>query len=232
MRSIKKLSLAAAAVMAVMAFAGAGAASATTICSANNTGSPGAACSTGGWKYGTDINATDLLTGALRSGTTAVLTSPSGTVTCTGSNVTAGIRSDGTSGSISGLTFTGCDTKVGIFTFSCTVTVNSLPYPATASWLSNATNAINGRLSVTASAVNVNINCASGIVNCTVTASSNPAIDLFNPGNSAAPGSPTDTNAEGFANNIPLNGCGGAATWRAIYEITGENGSGAIHIQE
>lgn len=225
MRSIKIAGLATIAALAVMALVGAASASATTICSATDTSGNTAPCASG-WKYGTDIAPTDTFTGTLYPGSQAVLTSNNGTVRCNASTVSGTATSSGV-GQITGLTFSSCRDGSGIF--SCTVTVNSLPYNATVTFLSDASNVINGTLTVSGS-IGVHISCAGGFVTCDVTASS-VTLNLYNPHNTAAPHS-DDSKAEAQALNVPLNGCGGNARWNAVYNVVGNNPSGNIlHIE-
>jgi hypothetical protein len=105
MKHLKMLGLAAIAALGLLAFVGAGTASATTLFTNSNL--------TGAYASGTEVHSN------LTTGKTAVLTDGSGNplVTCTGSTV-AGKTSNTTgttiSGSITALTFSGCDTTVDV----------------------------------------------------------------------------------------------------------------------
>jgi hypothetical protein len=110
MKYLKMLGLAAVAASALMAFVGAGSASATALCSALPTGSP-LACPAG----------TVLAKGAKilgKSTKSGVLTTSSGTITCTSSHFEDELTSAAASGAdlsdkVLSLTFTGCTTTIG-----------------------------------------------------------------------------------------------------------------------
>lgn len=202
MKHLKMLGVAAVAAMGLMAFIGAGTASATELCSTNT--SP---CT--GTKYlsGTSVSA------QLKSGTSAVLTSSITTVTCKKSTVTGKTTSSGgkgvaVSGEITGLTFTECTTTNGT---ACTV--NSVNKNYSASIV--ATGGGNGTLTVKkgtgAGNPGASVQCGF-LINCTFTAAE-PALSVTG-------GNP----AIAKANAIPLERSGGIcpseAKWDAEYEVT------------
>jgi len=120
MKHVKMLSLAAVAAMALMAFVGAGTASATKLCSANEN--PCSAAHT--YATGTTITST------LKSGTSAILETFGGLVrdTCTGSEVSGKTSNEsGTtiSGSVSTLSFSGCSAKTSVLEQTGTLEIGS-----------------------------------------------------------------------------------------------------------
>jgi hypothetical protein len=140
MKCIKAFGLVAAAALAVMAFVGAGSASATTLCQENVNPCPA------GQRYakGTKLEA------SLKTGTNAVLTTKGGllnpTVTCKKSTTTDVLTAESGSpllNEITALTFTECTANLG--SGKCTVTSVNLPYKSELA----ATGSGNGTLTVT-----------------------------------------------------------------------------------
>lgn len=223
MKFAKVLGFSVAAVLAVMAMSAASA-SATKICSANQTGS--AAACTSGFLYGTDILSTDTLKGGLI--TKSVLKAPGlPEIVCESAGVGGGIHSDGTAGSITELSFSKC-VAAGL---ACTVTT-ATPYEATASNAVNETGS-NGTLTVTIPlAKAISIVCGT-IVKCSVSGTAKGS--LYNPENEKAPGGKHSFATANFTatSGSKLTGCGtGEDTYTSGYEINPTAaGAGALHIE-
>lgn len=202
MKYVKMLGLAAVAAMALAAFAGAGTASATELCSTNT--SP---CS--GTKYlsGTKVAA------SLKTGTTAVLTAGFGSVSCTkssmaGSTSTNGSATETVKGSITSLTFEGC---TGPFGESCTnPKAEGLPYAAEI----HATGGGNGTLTVSGAKVVVEcgftVNCRFSVATASLTVTGG------NP-NATAAASKIALTPESIPGH---ENCPTSATWTATYTVT------------
>lgn len=225
MRRIKMLVAASAAALLVLGVA-AIPASATQICSVNDTSGGLSPCSpsSDGWLYGTDINSADTLNGSL-VGTTSTLNDSIVDVNCTASTADGSADSDGTNGSITTLSYSNCTTALGA---SCVVTT-SPPYPASATDTADETGS-NGTLEVNV-ANGVNVNCGSAL-DCTVTGTAQAS--LWNPGNSSAPGGSETYDQATFdsSSGSNLSGCGvGQDGYTATYELAAGNSSaGALSI--
>ena len=211
MRNLKKLSLAAVAVFALVAFAGAGAASATSLCATPAV----TMCPS-------PLAAHTLIRADLKTGVNAVLTTSGGlanpTLTCTASSVTITTTSAGGTGvtdlpgDLTGLTFTGCSS---MNPSGCTNTgeVAGLPKSGSVMWSSGS----NGTFTVNAPTVSFTCPIAGFPVTCAfggngdVTGSftgGNPATVQFTNQSIASTG--------GF-------GCPTAAQWNATYSVTTPN---------
>jgi len=190
MKYLKILSLSAIAAAAVMAFVGAGTASATTVCTLGTTTAP---CGSGETPYSGKIVA------HLVPGTTAVL---SGTlkVECTSSTVEGETNSAG-EGSITNATWSNCT--------NCPE-IKALNLP----WKAHATTgtAPNGTMTVENPSVLLG-KCLGGVANCVASASSVVLdVDGGEPALVLAKSEPLNMSTEsGF-------GCGTSGTWTASYE--------------
>jgi len=203
MKYVKMLGLAAVAAAALMAFVGAGTASATVLCSTNTN-----PCTGTKYAAGTEIKSN------LKAGTEAVLTAGFATVKCTESNVNGKVTSAGggagvaVAGSISLLTFDSCN---------CAVTVlknGELEVQSTAT---------NGNGSLTGKNSSVTINC-SGVSCIFGTAAAGTPIGTV------TGGGPATLKAEaklpyitGDASNFTCTLGSGTGTWNASYEATAPN---------
>jgi hypothetical protein len=120
MKYVKMLGLAAVAAMALMAFLGASSASATVLCK-TNTDPCGA-----GWIY------SGPLVTSLQNGT-SVLKSTGGSLedTCTTSEVTGSVSESEASGTVTGLTFTGCSKPTSVVNQDGTLTLEGNTLKAT-----------------------------------------------------------------------------------------------------
>jgi hypothetical protein len=194
--------------MALIAFVGAGSASATVLCKVSTSPCPEGEM----YEPGTVIEG---------ASTNATLTSNLATVVCENSATTAETETTGSStttvtGTIKALSFTGCHSGLT----PCTVEVNGLPFHAEVHWASG----VNGTLTANAHAggafPGANVVCA-GLISCTFERS------LFTlPVNGGNP-------ASIVANKIslertPFGGtplCGSEAFWDATYTAVGENTS-------
>jgi hypothetical protein len=202
---LKALGLAAIAAMALMAFLGAGSASATVLCTQALTTCPG------GHETGEMYEPGDVIVG---TSTNARLTSDLANVKCTNSETEAELESTGgasetVTGKIIELNFTGCKTEQ-LVPVNCTVTVNNLPYNAEVHW----TEGRNGQLTVTSGGAGnpgATVVCI-GVINCTF---SNTLFSLPVDG-----GNPAKVTANKV--NLLRNGglCGNEAFWDATYEST------------
>ena len=200
MKYVKILGLAALAAMAVMAFVGAGTASATTLC--KTSGSPEAGCGAGKG----EINAeTDNIVG---TSTNAKLTSPIANVVCNHSETEIDPASSTGSpilGSITKLTFTGeCRTEGGT---ACTVTVKNIPYEAE----------LEGTTLTAKDAVGAGAKVVCGfLINCEFLANE-AKLTITN-------GSPTTATASKVV--LKRNGgiCPETAEWDAVYNTTSPAG--------
>jgi len=236
MRSIKMLGVAALAALAATAFIGVASASATQVCSANQTGSA-AGCAGSGFLYGTDVLTTDTLSGHLVPGTTSdVSNSAIVTISCTSSSVAGGVSSDGANGAITDLKFpdpNGGSCSEGPVN-TCTITTHP-NYPATVTDTPNEPGS-DGTFTVTIPPDQaVNVVCA-GAVTCDVSGTAQGS--LYNPSNESAPGAPLGgygyATASFTANSgSSLSGCGvGEDTYTALYEIdAGDASAGVLHIE-
>jgi hypothetical protein len=197
---IKNLTLAAIAAAALMAFLGAGTASATQLCATSGTG-PECAGAAGKFEYsgaitGTSTNAT------LSTNLANVECSDSATTIVANSSTGAPIL-----GEVTALSFTGCQTE-GLVHTQCTVTVKNLPYSASLEGLS---------LSVTDPVgAGAKVVCGT-VISCEfLTGAANLAITN---------GSPTVAVAKEVALSHE-NGaiCPSTATWDATYAVTSPAG--------
>jgi hypothetical protein len=198
-RYIKMLGLAAVAAAAVMAFVGAGTASATVICA---TGSPEATvCGAGAGKMeysgpitGTSTNAT------LSTNLANVICAHSETTLTPSSSTGAPIV-----GTVSALTFTECETEVTHV--ACTVTVRNLPY--------------NSSLEGTALTVTDSVGAGArvvclGVIDCEfLTKEANLTVKN---------GSPTTATATNVGLTRTGVTCPETATWSATYNVTSPAG--------
>lgn len=204
MKYLKMMGLAAVAAMALTAFAGAGSASATALCSANEEecASP--------FGSGTAIEA------SLKTGTKAVLKTDLATVECNKSTTT-GKTTSGAGASVTGvvesLSFTECKTTGGT---NCTATAVSLPYSGSIT----ATGGGNGSLAVTKGSGGGNpgatVTCL-GVIECTFRTSSAAL--------SVTGGSPAVAKAAGIelAERAGLLCPSKEAKWTAEYSVSKPN---------
>lgn len=205
MKYAKILGLALVAAAALIAFVGAGSASATVLC--KNGTSP---CSEI-YGAGTTIKG---------KSTNAVLTSNLATVACTESNTTAEVTNQGSAsttvtGTITALSFSGCTASAG--TVSCEVSVNNLPYHAEVHW----TSGVNGTLTASSGgsgSPGANVVCGT-LISCTFerTLFTLP-VNGGNPANIVANKVSLERTPFG---GTPL--CGTEAFWDATYTAVGEN---------
>lgn len=200
MKYVKILGLAAVAALAVMAFVGAGTASATTLCKTG--GSPEAGCGAGKG----EINAeTDNIVG---TSTNAILTSSLTNVTCEHSETEINPESStGTPiiGSVEKLTFTGnCKTSSGT---ACTVQVLNLPYGGS---LEGDTLTVTDPIGAGAKVV------CGFLINCTFT-TKQASLTVEN-------GSPTVAVAAGVKLERAGGFCPETAEWHATYKTSSPAG--------
>jgi hypothetical protein len=206
MRNLKKLSVAAMAVFALVAFAGASSASATVLC--QTTGTPCAAM----LPPGTTISAD------LKTATNAVLTTSGGlanpTLTCTSSGVDIDTTTTGSAGGtvlgdLTALSFSGC-TSVNPAGCSSAATVTGLPTSGSVAWTSGN----NGTFTVTAPVVTFTCTIVGFPVQCSF-GNSGSVSGAFTGGNPAEVKFTNQSIAStgGF-------GCPSAAQWNATYSVT------------
>jgi hypothetical protein len=221
-KNIKMLGLAAMAALAAMAFIGVASASATEIC-ANNTPLSGTTTACAGnasfWKYGTDLSASDTVTG--RSSNSVLVASSGGTLSCTGSTLKGGSTVAG-SGSVTSDTWTGCSSTVSGCGSPITAAGQSFPWGLTVS-------KVTGQLwdaTMTVSNPNVKVTCNGGFPVCTFTATSIVG-RVYNPGNA---NSPDSTKSIVHFPGVTLSGsgfgCPTSGTFTADYALTADNTSG------
>jgi len=197
-RYVKILGLAAVAAMAIMAFAGAGSASATVLCKENASPCPEEK------RY----EAEDTLTGTAEN--TLITASP--TITCTHSATTAEVTEPGgegepVTGTITALSFTGCKADT-IFNPNCVVSVNGLPYHAEVT-------GSGGNGTIVVGGASAGVVCA-GVINCVF---GNELFEL-----PLAGGNP----AKITASNVFLEKesgflCPGEGRWDAAFKAVGAN---------
>jgi hypothetical protein len=206
MKHVKTLCLAAVASLALLATVGAGAASASELCSTNT--SP---CS--GTKYGAGTS----IHGQLASGTTATLTSDLVSVHCTASTVGGEITNGGgaeedVTGKITQLSFTSCKTGGGT---NCTVTTVGIGGTQTPHAVGLASGEGNGVMTVTPEAGDPNpgatVVCGL-LINCTFRT---PHIELDVTG-----GEPAHVTAA--VEELQWSGglCPSEAFWDATYQVS------------
>ncbi len=206
------LGLAAVAAMALMAFIGAGSASASELCSTNT-----APCT------GTMYPEKTAISAKLKGSTVATLTTSTGTVRCAKSTVGGETTNTGTTGeavfgTITSLTFTEC--KLAFF-FTCSIA--SVGLPATAEVA--ATGGGKGSMTVTedgSGEPGATVECFGGGLNCTFTT---PDITLdVNGGNPAiVVASQEELVAEGT--ECPTE----VSKWDAEYEVTAPKPLFVVH---
>jgi hypothetical protein len=199
---VKILGLAAVAAMAVMAFVGAGTASATTVCATG--GSPQAGCPAGKGEYDGAINATS---------TNPLLTNSITNVTCEHSATTIDpATSTGTpiSGEVTALSFSGnCKTASGT---ACTVEVLNLPYPGTVESLGGGKSDLIVKDPTGAGAKVV----CGFLINCTFT-TKEATLTMTN-------GSPSTATASKIVLTRSGGFCPATAEWDATYSVTSPSG--------
>jgi hypothetical protein len=199
---IKNLALAAIAAAALMAFLGAGTASATQLC-AFAPAATGTECAGTPQKfeYSGDITGTS---------TDATLSTNLANVECSHSTTTINASSStGVSipGQVTALAFTGCQTE-GLVHTPCTVTVRNLPYPAS---LTGKTLTVSDEAGAGAKVV------CSGVISCEFL-TTDATLTVTN-------GEPTVAKAE----NVVLSHetgtlCPETASWKATYAVTSPAG--------
>jgi hypothetical protein len=200
MKHVKMLGLAAVAALGLMAFIGAGTASATELCSTNTSPCTGVM-----YTENTPVSA------QLKAGTVATLTNPISNVICqksttAGKTTNTGAKGTAVTGTITSLGFTECKTASGV---ACTVKTVNIPYKASIT----ATGSGNGTLTVTSDGTGnpgATVECAL-VINCTfTTASASLGVTGGNP-------------AIAKANAIVLTQsgitCPSEAKWDAEYEV-------------
>ncbi len=213
MKYIKILGLAAVAAMALMAFVGAGSASATVLCKETPTGTNPAVC-----PAGKTYAVNDVIEGAVQQ--PALLTNDLENVECatstTRSKVTnAGGTNSTVLGTIESLTFGGCKTEVTKAT--CTVTVENLPYLAEVHWTSGTHDGTLTAKNDGSGEPGAKVTCV-GVLICKFSAE--PTLDIHG-------GSPASVEASeeplgihgGFLEAV----CPTEAFWDATYVATGTN---------
>lgn len=197
MKYIKMLGLAAVAATAVMAFVGAGTASATVICA---TGTPEeSVCGTGKKEYSGAITGVS---------TNATLATNLANVVCAESETTLNPTSSTGApivGTVSALTFTSCETEVTHV--GCTVTVRNLPY--------------NSSLEGTALTVTDSVGAGArvvclGVIDCEFL-TKEAHLTVKN-------GSPTTATATNVGLTRTGVTCPETATWSATYSVTSPAG--------
>jgi hypothetical protein len=194
---MKMLGLVVAAALAAMAFVGAGSASATTLCKANEN-----PCNNP-YPSGTKVKA------QLETGTEAVLTTSLATVKCTVSKsegVTKAQSGEPLPGEVTNLTFESC--KTGLV--GCTVSTVNLPYTAAVS----ATGGGNGTFTASSSGKGnpgAKVVCV-GVLNCTFTTAEATLTALG--------GEPARLKAEGVELEQTGELCPTTSTWTATYKVT------------
>jgi hypothetical protein len=225
---IKMLGLAALAALSLTAFIGVASASATELCSTNNTGGAGNGCAAFGsaFKFGTNINAADTIAGSNLGN--AVLTTTSGTITCTGSTFTASFPSTGGAGSVTSLAWTGCTSTIT----GCTVSGVTSVTPITASLAGNGavgTTGPHGTVSLTNPSTTVN--CGGGVT-CTYAGANTVNASVYNYNDT---NKPVATNAHAQANinqtvNKSAGGflCPASGTETVTYQLIPNNGGGDL----
>jgi hypothetical protein len=195
MKYVKMLGLAAVAAAALMAFVGASTASATVLCANNGSTT---ACSS---KYaaGTAIKA--------ENEGTATLTTSFKNIECTGSNVegttsNTGKSGEAVSGSVSSLTFTGCNCEVKVLkTGSLSVT-----------WISGTDN---GTLKSSGAEVTANCSTIFGTVHC-IYATSSTDLGTLTGGTTAK----MDISSADIPRLTTNALCDESANWDATYKVT------------
>jgi hypothetical protein len=198
MKKLTQLAVAGAAALILTMAVGAATASATELCSTNT--SP---CT--GTKYGTGTK----LTGQLKSGTAATLTTSLGNVVCKKSTLAGVTTSAGgpgstpVSGEVTGVTFTEC--ILGAST-PCTVQVLNLPWKLTAEKTGETTFNV-----VVSGSPGVTVVCGF-LINCTF---SQTSMTLSGTG-----GSPAIVKATAIGLNRSGGFCPSTASFDAEYEVT------------
>jgi hypothetical protein len=200
---LKNLALAAIAAAALMAFLGAGTASATQLCSLVKPAEGATACSAaaGKWEYKGNITGTS---------TDATLATNLANVECSDSATTINAASSTGApilGEVTALSFTGCQTE-GLVHTACTVTVRNVPYSAS---LEGKTLTVTDPLGAGAKVV-----CGT-VLSCEfLTTKAELAITN---------GSPTTARAEKVALSHETGAiCPSTATWSATYKVTAPTG--------
>lgn len=206
MKYLKMLGFAAVAAAALMAFVGAGSASAaeTSLCSTNTN-----PCS--GTKYGSGT----VIKSSLKTGTVATLTNPLGNVTCSVSTVTGKTTAaSGTPlpGEVTGLTFETCvrDKALG-GTEACEVKVEGLPYKSS---ITTTEKASNGNGILTVENPKALVVCGT-VINCTFSAAT---VKLHVTG-----GAPATAIASEQVLNREGGLCPSEAKWDAEYTVSEPN---------
>jgi hypothetical protein len=204
MKSIRILGLGVVAALAVMAFVGAGSASAVTLCKANESPCTG----TNKYPSGTAVSA------HLKEGTVALLKTNIVNVTCSESETSGENTLESGSpltGLVRTLSFGECETVLGT---PCTVTVVHLdalhPYNASIA----ATGGGNGTLTVTGNSLGnpgATVECAT-VINCTFTTAS-AALSVTGGTMALAKASEVTLSQSGIK-------CPSTSTWNAEYRVT------------
>jgi hypothetical protein len=228
---IKMLGLAVVAALSLTAFIGVASASATELCSTNNTGGVGNGCAAfaSAFKFGTNINAADTIAGSNLGN--AVLTTTSGNITCTGSTFTASFPSTGGAGSVSSLVWSGCTTTIS----GCTA-VNSVTSvtPITASLTGNGatgTTGPHGTVSLTHPTTTVSLTCFGAGVSCVYAGGDTVTANVYNYNDTNKP--KASTHAEADINQTVNRSSGGitcpaSGTETVTYALTANNGGGEL----
>jgi len=199
MKWFKNLTLAAIAAAALMAFLGAGTASATQLCATSGAGSECAG--TGKFEYSGNITGTS---------TNATLSTNLANVECSDSTTTITANSSTGApilGEVTALAFTGCQTEDILHT-ACTVTVKNLPYSGS----------LEGKTLTVTDPVGAGAKVVCGTVISCEFLTQKATLSITN-------GSPTVA----VAKEVPLSHetgaiCPSTATWNATYSVTSPSG--------